>query len=73
MNNPPTHLFPFRKGALWALEDFRLANKELTTSSKMANQPYLKKDSELFLDSAWMAYFRTFTGEFGNYIKQHCS
>jgi len=66
--NTPTQSTPFKKGAKWALEDFKRANVHL---KKL--QDALRPPQTQLLQSLWLSYFHVLARDFGYIIKQHYS
>jgi hypothetical protein len=66
--NTPTQSTPFRKGAKWALEDFRKANMHLKKRQDESRPPQTP-----LLQSLWVSYFHVLAREFGYVIKEHYS
>ena len=64
--NTPTQSTPFRKGAMWALEDFRKANMHLKKRQDESRPPQTP-----LLQSLWISYFHVLAREFGYVIKEH--
>ena len=66
--NTTTQLTPFKKGAMWALEDFRKANAHLKKLQDASTPPQTP-----LLQSLWISYFHVLTRDFGYIIKEHYS